>query len=277
MCNSAFKAGKQKVYDVRELASIMAASIATAPYTSVFKEDGAKDSLNKRDCPAAKREQEKAKNRQIYAPTGKKAVDIGGYINSQSANAVGEIPAHYADTQGTATTKIESTTGMKNKTPDLNALAVTFKDIPTGRRDEALTLLKEFAVKAQYQPESPLPANQREMKAMGIETYPEFKNRTGSTDGKECLKQNWGPWLKTFSEEMTGRKLDRDYMCMDDLRDFDIQLVNRLKHQHAAKERNQFLPSLPMLNKQKANQISEDERHEVYKNYHLANKSLEVA
>lgn len=129
---------------------------------------------------------------------------------------------------------------------------------------ELLELVHEFAERAKHQPVMPLPNSREQMKALGIETYEEFKARTGSTDGKECLMKNWGKWLRACTPT-----LDRDYMSTADLRHLDEKLLNRIKKVHRAKEYHTFIPSLPMLNEQIIEQISKEEKRELYRKLSL--------
>ncbi|ADJ29902.1 hypothetical protein [Nitrosococcus watsonii] len=129
---------------------------------------------------------------------------------------------------------------------------------PEDRREELLQLVQTFAVNAKQQPAHPLPTNLKEMRKLGIKLYPEFKQETGSTDSEKCLRQNWGEWLKAYNP-----KLDRDYMSLADIRKLDPQLLGRLKKQYKTDELHKFLPSLPLVNKQIANNMTDDERREI--------------
>lgn len=120
-----------------------------------------------------------------------------------------------------------------------------FDRIPEVQLPEALRLLSEFADKAPHLPVVPLPTTKKEMKTLKIETYTEFKARTGSTNGLECLLHNWGRWLKYSTPT-----LDRDYMSTATLRKLDVQLFNRINKVYSAEEYHRYIPSLSMLNKQ---------------------------
>lgn len=136
-----------------------------------------------------------------------------------------------------------------------------FDRIPEQHHATALRLLDAFAEKAPHLPVTPLPTSKEEMKALGIETYVEFKARTGSTNGLECLLHNWGRWLKCDTPT-----LDRDYMSTKDLRKLDIQLYNRIKKMCSADEYHKYIPSLSMLNKQIYEQMTEETIKETLKN-----------
>jgi len=140
-------------------------------------------------------------------------------------------------------------------------LQETFDRIPKQQQPEALRLLSEFAEKAPHLPVIPLPTSKKEMKAIGIETYTEFKARTGSTNGLECLLHNWSKWLKYSTPT-----LDRDYMSTAELRGLDVQLYNRIKKQYRASEYHRFIPSLSMLNSQVYKQMSKAKIKETLKN-----------
>jgi hypothetical protein len=227
MCNSVVQFKNKNVYDMKELTSIVATSMAIAPYPSVFEQDVDEYSLNKRDCPAAEDEKGKAGKRQIYAPTGKKAVNIGRGINSQSANAIREIPAHYADTQG-----------MKNKKEDttsMDALTQKFENtldtLPDEYRDEAalaaLSVLETFVQKAQAYQAPPLPKNKADMKALNIKTYGEVfppYSRVSEEDIEKHTKKYWGPWLACCNEGM-----DIDAISRQQLRERDTKLMDKLE------------------------------------------------
>ena len=135
-----------------------------------------------------------------------------------------------------------------------------FNQIPERHQSEGLKLLSEFAKKAPHLPTDPLPTNKKEMKALGIETYAEFKARTGSTNGLECLLLNWGRWLKCKTPT-----LDRDYMSTADLRHLDVQLYNRINKVYNAEEYHKYIPSLAMLNQQIYEQLSPEKIKETRK------------
>lgn len=133
--------------------------------------------------------------------------------------------------------------------------------IPEDRREELLQLVQTFAVNAkQQQPAHPLPTNLKEMRKLGIKLYPQFKQETGSTDSQECLRQNWGEWLKAYNP-----KLNRDYMSLANIRNLDPQLLGRLKKQYKTDELHKFLPSLPLLNKQIAAKKTPEDAKELNK------------
>jgi len=166
----------------------------------------------------------------------------------------------------------ERTAGMDANAEITQQFTEIAETIPEERREEALQLLREFAETTKHQPPKPLPADQAAMKAMKIETYREYKKRTGSTDGRACLKANWKDYLKAFRPA-----LDRDYMCQADLARLDRKLLERLRHTTTAEELGTFLPSLKDFNRQQVAAMSEKEIKEAYRKKNLVNRHLDAA
>lgn len=157
-------------------------------------------------------------------------------------------------------------------------LIAAFNALPEYKQVELACLVEEFAEKAQHQPSKPLPTPGDGT----YETYAQYNARMraeGSpahhgkaTDGKECLRQNHGHFLKKWN-----KNLDRDYMSQADLGKLDGKLLQRLRDTYTAEELNEFFPSEPMLNKQIAAMITEEERLNAGRTMNLINRSLEAA
>jgi hypothetical protein len=163
--------------------------------------------------------------------------------------------------------KAEMTT--KTATEKFSAIA---EGVPAGRLDELITLTDEFAKQAQHEPDRPLPKTKEEMKDMGIEIYPAFKKRTDSTDGRRCLQENWGIYLKAFNPT-----LDRDHMSQADLGRLDKQLMERLRATYKAAQINEFIPNLQTMNKQDIALLTDKEIREFHKLNSLLHRHLYAA
>lgn len=153
--------------------------------------------------------------------------------------------------------------------PITDALLRAMESIPEGRRDELLRLVQTFAENAKHQPSDPLPRNREEMERLGIEIYPDFVRRTGKTDGKQCLKENWRRWLKKFTAS-----LDRNYMSLADLGRLDPQLLTRLRKQCSSDELHKLIPSLPALNQERVNNMTAEEKRDIQTKNTLINRKL---
>ncbi len=155
-------------------------------------------------------------------------------------------------------------TFMDGKQKMLDAFIEAIDSLPESREIELLDLVNEFVGNAKYQPIKTLPSNKEEVLANGIELYPDFKKRTGETDGLMCLKENYAPWLKKFTPT-----LDRDYMCQADLGKLDPKLLSRLRKLFKAEELGSYIPNENELNKQIARTISETEKKELTKKHNI--------
>lgn len=145
-----------------------------------------------------------------------------------------------------------------------------FSGVPEERHMELLKLMEEFAYKAKHEPVKPLPKTPAEAKELGIQAYKEFTKTEKSKDGKECLRQNWGPWLKAFTPT-----LDRNYMSQADLEKCDKPLLIRLKNTYEIKELNKFLPSKPLLGKQIASTVTNEQRKKMNRTARLVERHTE--
>lgn len=138
------------------------------------------------------------------------------------------------------------------------------EEIPETRYQDLIDLIQEFAEKSQHEPIMDLPSNKSELKALGIELYPDFKRRTGEANGLKCLEENYSLWLKKYTPN-----LNRDYMCQADLGRLDPQLLSRLRRLYKAEELNKTIPSEQKLNEQIAETISAIEKKEVIQKYSI--------
>jgi hypothetical protein len=136
-------------------------------------------------------------------------------------------------------TKISQQDTPTSLDPRMDRLIEIFNALAPEKQGEFLALSEEFLQKAKHQP-PPLPEVCPREK-----TYDVWKVANKSKDGKQCLKENWWPWLKEFNDD-----LDRDYMSQADLRKLDVKLLQRLQNTYASKELNKLIPTLPALNDQ---------------------------
>jgi hypothetical protein len=217
--------------------------------------------MHPENAPDAAEVIDKSRQQQLRKTSVK---EIARRVKEKKARQQASIgQGHQGKGQGVASAKDRS-----RQAPPLKAFMEVADTVPEGRRAELLDMMESFAEKAKTQPANPLPTTHAEMEALGMELYPAFVKRTGATDGKACLAANWGPWLKAFTPS-----LDRDHMSKADLGRLDPQLLARLRKQHPKDELHGFLPSLPLLNQQIVDTMSDEEKRDVYrKNTMLARK-----
>lgn len=146
---------------------------------------------------------------------------------------------------------------------DKTRLSKIFDSLPTHKQTELMGFVEQFAEKAAFQP-PPLPEVCPPEKS-----YDNWKSANKSKDGKECLKQGWGQWLKAFNTA-----LDHDYMSQADLGRLDQKLLARLKQQYKAEILNQIIPSLPIFNSQMVDAVRLEGKKEIYKKANIAARYL---
>ncbi len=146
---------------------------------------------------------------------------------------------------------------LRNRMKILEPFEQVIIQTPPSQRPQLLDTMKRFSDKAKFAPLQKLPEDTEGLKALGIVAYPQWRKQHNNTNAKQCLKEFYSPWLKIFSPQ-----LDRDYMTQADLQKLDKQLLQRLRRLYPAAELSEFLPSLPMLNKQLADLATDAERKE---------------
>ncbi len=142
----------------------------------------------------------------------------------------------------------------------------TLKDLPKTRINDFLDAIQTFAENAKHEPIIKLPNKKSELKALGIELYPDFKKRTGEANGLKCLKENYAPWLK--HKDCTP-SLNRDHMSQADLGKLDPQLLARLRALYDADKLNEIIPNENLLNIQIAATISKADKKEITKKHNI--------
>ncbi len=107
------------------------------------------------------------------------------------------------------------------------------------------------------------------------ETYPQFKTRTGSKDGKECLKKNWGKWLKAFNPEL--KKQGIDYLHKGHLRNLDPKLMKRLEQMYTKEEIALYIPTKEIYGDQRAKTMTEEQIQTAIENRNIVvSKNLTI-